>query len=213
VLGDVFLHLRRDETPDALPAPNLLPNGARRDIQGRQGGAVQPSSSREAVAFPCPTIAMRFLFFNMQPRGGRGRQGRPGTGEEKEVARGKELLVPVPGGNLPEGVRPHHEHPVDPGLRPAEFLNRRQRVRGPFAADLRVGYPESPETAADAMANRCCASETGCLGLWGGWWEGRSTILGRPSVSRTSIAMRRWPLWNGSNVPPNRAADIRMAPN
>src|SRR3990172_9469133 len=78
VLGDVFLHLRRDETPDAPPAPNLLPNGARRDIQSRQGGAVQLSPSRKAVTFSFPTIAMRHLFFNTQPRGGRRREGRPG---------------------------------------------------------------------------------------------------------------------------------------
>jgi hypothetical protein len=69
----------------------------------------------------------------------------------------------------------------------------------------------SIEAAAPAatIARRCRASDTGCLGLWGGWCAGNRTMRETASVSFTSIAIRRWPLWKGSNVPPKSATDVR----
>src|SRR3990172_4983292 len=63
--------------------------------------------------------------------------------------------------------------------------------------------------AAAVIASRCAASETGCPGLCGGWRAGRKTTRGREKASFTSIAIRRCPMWNGSKVPPKRAADVR----
>src|SRR3990170_5255739 len=115
----MLLHLRRNEPPDALPACHLLADSARRNIQGREGGAEQLPPPRQEIAFPVPTIAMRFFFFNTQPFRRRRLARGSRAGKQDEIARREKLPVPVPGGDLREGGGPHHEEPVDPGLGPA----------------------------------------------------------------------------------------------
>ncbi|MBF8258399.1 MAG: hypothetical protein HW377_773 [Actinobacteria bacterium] len=81
---------------------------------------------------------MRLLFFNTHACRHDGPAFRATTGEEDEVARLKEFLVPVPGRDLGEGVGPDHEEELRGRLGALEVHDGQERVGFSAAPDLKV---------------------------------------------------------------------------
>jgi hypothetical protein len=52
------------------------------------------------------------------------------------------------------------------------------------------------------MAARCSYDVAALPRLWGGFQATENTTRSSPRVSRAAVAMRVWPRWGGSNVPP-----------
>src|SRR5213594_452631 len=59
------------------------------------------------------------------------------------------------------------------------------------------------------ISRRFCPEVVGFLFLWGGSEVGTNRTRSRRKASLTSSALRRWPQWIGSKVPPKRPIFIR----
>ena len=114
----------------------------------------------------------------------------------------------MPRRDLGERVGPDDEQHVGAGVGFLHLEDRQEGIGRPLAAKLEVEDLEARDAGdgGRAMARRCGAGDTGEVGLVrAGGPTGSGRGSGSPSASRTSTAIRRCPLWKGSNVPPKMA--------